>query len=670
MNEFGEYTLLVALFVSVYAMVVPLLGVKIGSEQLIRSGERAALAVFALHTLASVALLNALLGHDFSIDYVYSYTNSELHWIYALTAFWAGQKGSLLFWAWMLGLFATIVIMQNRHRNRNLMPYVVSIISSVFVLFGLLMVIASPVFERMPFLVEDGYGLNPMLQNPGMIFHPPTLYVGFVAFTVPFAFAMAALLSNRLGDIWIRTTRRWTIFAWIFLTFGNIFGANWAYVELGWGGYWAWDPVENASFLPWLTMTAYLHSVMLQEKKDMLKVWNMTLVAITFALTMFGTFITRSGLISSVHSFGESTVGVYFGVFLIMVTAFSTYLIVSRLPLLKSKNELDSVLSRESTFMFNNLMLLGAAFAVLWGTMFPMISELVRGQKITVGPPFFNQVMIPIGLGLLLLTGICPLISWRKATWMNTKKNFITPLILTLIASGIFFALGANEPLPLFSLTVCAFVTFTIGTEITRGILARSTTSDENFLKATINLILRNKRRYGGYIVHIGVVCCFVGFTGSWYNTEVEKTVRPGEEIHIKDYTLTYLKYDSTQPKTTLQEITAWLLVEQGGEKIGYVTPERNTHIMRDWRGGEQPQPTSEVAIRTTLKEDLYVIFASLNQDETATFKVHINPLVKWLWVGAFLMGIGGLFAMWPDARERKRFLARHAAEPGPEAKA
>ncbi|MDH4183005.1 MAG: heme lyase CcmF/NrfE family subunit [Nitrospinota bacterium] len=662
MNEIGEFTLLMGLFVAVYAMVAPLVGLRAGSAQLIRSGEVAAVMVFVLHSLASLALMNALYAHDFTLDYVYSYTNKELHWLYTITAFWAGQKGSLLFWVWMLGLFTTFVIIQNRNRNRHLMPYVVSLISSVYVLFGLLMVVASPVFERMPFLVPDGYGLNPMLQNPGMIFHPPTLYVGFVAFTIPYAFAMAALLSNRLGDIWIRTTRRWTIFAWLFLTFGNILGANWAYVELGWGGYWAWDPVENASFLPWLTGTAYLHSVMLQEKKDMLKVWNMTLITLTFALTIFGTFITRSGLISSVHSFGESTVGIYFGGFLVLTVAFSIYMIVTRLPLLQSKNELDSVLSREATFMFNNLMLLGAAFAVLWGTLFPMISELFRGQKITVGPPFFNQVMVPIGLGLLLLTGICPLISWRKATWVNTKKNFIVPFIITALSACVFYFMGAREAMPLFSLTVCAFVASTIGTEIVRGAMARTTTSNENFIFAFVNLIRRNKRRYGGYIVHIGVVATFIGFTGAWYNTEVEKTVFPGDEIHIKDYTLTYYKYEESQPKTTMQEIKAWLLVEKAGEKLGYVIPERNTYIMKDWRGGEQPQPTSEVAIKTTFKEDLYVIFASLNEDESATFKVHVNPMVKWLWTGAFLMGLGGLLAIWPDAREKKRFLARHSA--------
>ncbi len=495
-----------------------------------------------------------------------------------------------------------------------------------------------------------------------MIFHPPTLYVGFVAFTIPYAFAMAALISKQLGDIWIRTTRRWTIFAWLFLGFGNLLGANWAYVELGWGGYWAWDPVENASFMPWLTGTAFLHSVMIQEKKDMLKIWNVTLIALTFVLTIFGTFITRSGLISSVHSFGQSTVGVYFGVFLVLVIIFSTYMIISRASLLKSKNELDSLLSREASFMFNNLILVGAAFAVLWGTMFPMISEAVRGQKITVGPPFFNQVMIPIGLLLLLLTGICPLIAWRKASWINTRKNFVAPFAITLLGAIALFAVGVREPLPMISFTICLFVGATIGMEIIRGGLARASGGKESLFMAFINLFWRNKRRYGGYVIHIGVILVFIGFTGAWYNQETEKTVFPGDKIEIKDYVLTYYKNERSQPKKTLEETVATLLVEKNGEKIGYVFPERNVHYMVNVRGDLVPQPTSEVAIRTTYKEDLYVIFASLNEDGSATFKVHVNPLVKWLWLGGLIIGLGCILAMWPDKRERKRFEARHFA--------
>ncbi len=662
MNEIGEYSLIIALAISVYSAIVPVIGEKNGVKSMVKSSEYALLAIFGLHTIASIALLRAFMTNDFSLEYVYSYSSIELAPFYKMSAFWAGQKGSLLLWAWILGLFSIIVVIQNRNKNRKLMPYVTSMLSVVLVLFGTLMVFASPVFGKMPAMPPDGHGLNPMLQNPGMIFHPPTLYVGFVAFTIPFAFAMAALLSNQLGDIWIRTTRRWTIFAWLFLTFGNLLGANWAYVELGWGGYWAWDPVENASFMPWLTGTAYLHSVMIQEKKNMLRTWNMVLVALTFILTIFGTFLTRSGMISSVHSFGETTVGMYFLVFLFMIIIFSAYLIITRLPLLRGEHELDSIISREASFLFNNLLLIGAAFTVFWGTMFPMISELVRGEKITVGPPFFNMVMVPIGITLLLLTGICPLIAWRKASVKNFKKNFLTPGLLTLAGSITVVVMGVHDFLPWISFTVCIFVGATISTEIMRGVFARMSGGKESFGRAALNLFWKNKRRYGGYIIHIGVVFAFIGFTGSHFNQETEASMRPGDKLTIKDYTLTYYNLKQTQPKETLVHTEATLLVEKGGEKIGYIMPERNTYFLKNIDGSSNPQPTSEVAIHTTYAEDLYVIFASMNEDGTATFKAHINPLVKWIWLGTLLMGLGGILAMWPDRRERKRFEARHTA--------
>ncbi|MBF0170114.1 MAG: heme lyase CcmF/NrfE family subunit [Nitrospinae bacterium] len=663
MNEIGEFSLLLALGASLYAIVTPVIGDRTGSAAMVKSGEHALLAVFGLLSLASACLLYALFANDFSLDYVYSYTNRDLHPVYRLTAFWAGQKGSLLLWGWMLAFFGAVVILQNREMNRALMPYVTSVIAATLALFGFLCVFATPVFERMPMLPDDGYGLNPMLENPGMIFHPPTLYVGFVAFTIPFAFALAALIQRQLGDSWIRTTRRWTIFAWLFLTIGNILGANWAYVELGWGGYWAWDPVENASFMPWLTGTAYLHSVMIQEKKDMLRTWNMVLVTLTFLLTIFGTFITRSGLISSVHSFGESTVGVYFGVFLIVTILVATYYIVTRLALLKSPYRLDSMLSREASFLFNNLILIGAAFTVFWGTLFPMISELIRGEKITVGPPFFNQVMIPIGLALLALTGICPLIAWRKASVANFKKNFLAPAAVTVVAAVAIGAAGVTAFMPWLALTLCSFVGATITIEIWRGVSARAAGGKENYWQAFLSLFWRNKRRYGGYVVHIGVILTFVGFTGAAFNQETEATLFPGDKLTIDDYALTYYNFEWKRDVETKEEATATLLVERDGEKIGWVRPERNTHYMKSIRGEMMPQPTSEVAIRTTYEEDLYVIFAALNEDGSATFKVHINPLVKWFWLGGVVMTLGGILAIWPDRRERERFMARHRAE-------
>jgi cytochrome c-type biogenesis protein CcmF len=654
MTALGEISLALALVVSIYTTAVSWWGGKADNPIMIKSGRNAFLSIFVLLLITGAALLNALITHDFSLEYVYNYSNKDLPLFYTVSAFWAGQAGSLLLWALMLAGFGSLVLIQNRVHNQKLMPYVTAIISATIVLYTLLMVFASPVFKKLPAIPPDGYGLNPMLQNPGMVFHPPSLYIGMVAFIVPYAFAMAALITKQLGDAWIISTRRWTIFAWFFLSMGNLLGANWAYVELGWGGYWAWDPVENASFMPWLVGTAFLHSVMIQERRDMLKFWGVILITTTFILTIFGTFITRSGLISSVHAFGETTVGIYFGVFILISIFFSIYLIYSRRDILKSANQLDSMLSRQSSFLFNNLILLGAAFAIFWGTIFPMISEAVRGVKITVGPPFFNMVMAPIGIALLILTGFCPLLSWRKATVSNLQKNFLVPVLTTAAGGAFLIVMGVSQILPWLIFTAGIFVTVTIFMEVYRGVRTRAANRKENYPKALLNLVWRNKRRYGGYIIHIGVVCLFLGFAGSAFKQEIEFSVSPGEATQFRDYKLTYYGYTDEWPRPTKEEVVATLLVEKDGKKLGYVQPEKNFYT-------NQNMPNSEVAIYSTLKEDLYVIFAALNEDGLATFKVHVNPLVKWLWIGGVIIGIGTIIVMWPDAREQKRFEERYA---------
>src|SRR3990167_4621295 len=646
MNEIGQLCILLSLGISIYSFIVPILGVKKKKGELIASAENSIFTILGLISISSFILIYAFLIRDFSVEYVSSYSNRDLSTFYTISAFWAGQKGSLLFWTWLLSIFGAVVVIQNRKKNRELMPYVLSTISLTLCLFLALMVFVARPFGLI-YPPEDGHGLNPMLQNPGMVFHPPTLYIGYVGFTIPFAFAMASLLTGQLGDVWIKTTRRWTIFSWFFLGMGNLLGAWWAYRVLGWGGYWAWDPVENASFMPWLTGTAYLHSVMIQERRGMLKVWNMVLIVMTFCLTIFGTFLTRSGIVQSVHSFGESTVGYYFLAFLIVTIIFSSYLIISKLSLLKSNNELDSIVSRESIFLFNNLILVGAAFATFWGTMFPVISETIRGEKITVGPPFFNQVNIPIGLALLLLAGICPLIAWKKASISNFKRNFLIPFIVSIIGGIALMPVGTGHLLAWLSFTISIFVITTIVMEVYKGARARMETTGEGFVKALITLIRKNKRRYGGYIIHIGVVLMYIGITGTSYNMEKEATLKKGESMSIGDYKVVYKDIKDNTPVPTKVEVIATMDVEKDGKIIATATPRRDFYKTAE-------QPISRVYNLSGLKEDLYIILAGFQEDGSATFKIHVNPLVKWLWIGGLVLGAGTLIAMLPDWKGKK----------------
>jgi cytochrome c-type biogenesis protein CcmF len=649
MTEIGYYSLLVALCMSAYSALTSIFGIKSRKEEVIASSENAALTVFGFLTLASVAMIYALVTRDFQIEYVWKYTSHSLPMTYTVAAFYAGQKGSLLFWGWLLSIFAAIVIFQNREKNRELLPYVLAVLMTTTFFFAFLLIFVTNPFETLNHVPFDGQGLNPMLQNPGMLFHPPTLFIGYVGFTVPFAFSIAALITGQLGDVWIRTTRKWTIVAWFFLTVGNLLGMEWAYVELGWGGYWAWDPVENASFMPWIFGTAYLHSVMIQEKRGMLKVWNIVLILLTFLLTIFGTFITRSGIIASVHSFGQSSLGWIFLGFLVVVLLISLALLIYRLPDLRSRNQLDSWLSRESSFLYNNLLLVGIGFTVLWGTLFPIISEAVRGMKITVGPPFFNAVITPIGLGLLLLTGACPLIAWRRSTLAKFLRKILVPSIFPVVGAVILYMSGMRSVYALISFSLCIFVLATLFLEFFNGTRTRHAVFNENYLKALWNLMAKNKRRYGGYIIHAGVVLAFVAITGSAFNTEKQVTVKPGESFDISKYRL---RYDalSNYPTANKQTVVASLTLFNDEHNKGVLLPEKSLYQNQD-------QPTSEVAIHTTLKEDLYVILAGYDE-ESATFKVLVNPLVIWLWIGGGVMTIGTIIVMLPDRKKRKTILS------------
>ena len=656
MTEIGTFTLIIAVIVTAYTLLASVLGARKRKLELVESAINATFALAGLLTISIGALTYAFITHDFQVAYVANHSSSELPLAYTLSAVWAGQEGSLLFWAWLLSVFTVVVVIQNRRQNRSLMPYVIAVLVVVEMFLLILLIFVSPPFTRSGIVPSDGQGLNPLLQNPGMLFHPPMLFIGYVGFTVPFAFAVAALITGQLGDIWIRSTRRWTIFSWFFLGVGVFLGAQWAYVELGWGGYWAWDPVENASLMPWLTATAYLHSVMMQERKNMLKVWNMVLIILTFLLCIFGTFITRSGIISSVHSFGQSALGPFFlGFMLITITA-SLILLIKRLPLLKSTNELDSLLSRESSFLFNNLILIGAAAAVFLGTMFPVISEAVRGVKITVGPPFFNRVMVPIGLTLLLITGICPLIAWRKATGRNFRQNLLTPLVVSLVGCAVLFLAGMRHVYALLTFTISIFVVATIVMEFLKGVLARHSIKSESFPVALARLVWANKRRYGGYIVHVGMVLIFLGIAGSSaFKTSNEVFLKRGEQTSLKNYTITFEKL-SQYPTKNKQVTAATLSVVRSGRRLGFVSPAIETYT----RGSTT---ATEVAIKSTLIEDFYAILAGFEiTDGTATFKLIIIPLVSWIWIGGAVLAVGTLFVLFPDRRERKRLQIKYTA--------
>src|SRR5687768_5953859 len=518
-----------------WGATVSFAGGQMRRADLIESGERAVYATLAMVVLASIGLWTALLTHDFSIKYVASFTSSNLPVVYTIAAFWGGQSGSLLFWALILAIFSAITLWSNRASNRELMPYVSGTLALVLVFFLATICLGTNPFERLDWIPPDGRGLNPQLQNPGMAIHPPNLYFGYISTTIPFAFAIAALLSRRLDAEWLAAVRRWSLVSWFFLTVGIVLGMWWAYVELGWGGYWAWDPVENASVLPWLTTTAFLHSIMVQEKRGMLRKWNIVLVSSSFLLAILGTFITRSGVIESVHSFAQSPIGDWFAGFLILAIAVTIYLIVTRLPDLRATASLESMVSREAAFLYNNLILVGIAFSVLWGTLFPILSEWVRGTKITVGPPFFNSVNIPLGLLLLALTGIGPLIAWRRASIASLRRQFVAPVTTGLLLGAALFALGMRDVYALISYTLAGFVAGTIVQEFVKGVGARRRMHGEGPAMALVRLVARNRRRYGGYVVHAGIVLLFAAFAGLAFKQDHDVSLSAGESFEATD---------------------------------------------------------------------------------------------------------------------------------------
>ncbi|MBI5505499.1 MAG: heme lyase CcmF/NrfE family subunit [Deltaproteobacteria bacterium] len=655
MIAIGNLALYLALATSLYAVAASLHGALARRREFVASGEHAAYATWGLICISSIVMLHALLTNDFSIKYVAAYTSTTLPARFRVTALWGGMEGSLLFWALILTTFTSLALFQNRHRNRELMPYVTATAATVAAFFVSLLVFMTPPFALLSFPPAEGTDLNPLLQNYWMQIHPPALYLGYVSWTIPFGFAIGALATGRLDDLWIRTSRRWCLMAWFFLGLGNLLGARWAYEVLGWGGYWAWDPVENAAFMPWLTGTAYLHSVMIQERKDMLKVWNMTLIILTFALTIFGTFLTRSGVISSVHSFTQSGLGPYFLTFLAFALIVSFGLMALRLRELRPRHQLDSLLSRESAFLFNNLLLVGIAFATLWGTIFPVLSEWVRGVKITVGPPFFNRVNAPLAVALLLLMGVGPVIAWRRATFRNLVDNFLGPAALGLAAGGVGFACGMRSLSAILVVSFSAFVLYTVAAEFHSGARARVAMVGDSYGAALLGLIRKNQRRYGGYVIHVGVVFMFLGVTmSSVYRVEELHTVKKGERFTIGRYTLEY-QDSANEEDPHMAQLIATLAVYEDGEQITTLRPEKRFYKRPE-------QPATEVDMRSTMRDDLYVVLGSLDNQGVATFQTYVNPLVWWLWFGGVVLVLGTGIAAFPSRTATLRERARETS--------
>jgi len=657
MNQVGSVALISALAFAIFGTIAGAVAGKMRSMRVLKSAERAALAFWVMTAVAVGSLEYMIFTNDFHNAYVAAHSNRDLWGLYKVSVLWSGQEGSLLFWTFLLAGYGGFAVLLNRKKNRQLMPWVVSITMAVGVFFSsLVFFIANPFGELSmvaangaitPFRAADGQGLNPLLQYHSMVIHPPMLYLGYVGFVVPFAFAMGALITKQLGDNWIRATRRWTMVPWMFLGVGILLGGQWAYAVLGWGGYWGWDPVENASFLPWLAGTAFLHSVMIQEKRGMLKVWNVVLVITTFFLCIFGTFLTRSGVVQSVHAFAESNIGPFFAAFLGIILLFSITLLFLRLDYLKSENKLDSVVSRESGFLFNNWVLLAMVFAVLWGTIFPVISKAVQNVTVTVGPPFFNKVAIPIGLILLFLTGAGPLLAWRKTSFQSLKRNFTLPVAVAVVAGAILFFLGVRDLYAWMTLFLCAFTGTCIVAEFYKGARTRARMKGENPFLAVYNLTMVNTRRYGGYVIHLAMVFLFIGFAGLAFKSETKALVNEGDVIHIKDYMLRAESLTGgDDPNYTY--VRAIFSITKNGHSIGTVHPERRLYKASQ-------QPTSHVAIKPSLAEDLYVVLDGIDPDSNkAIIEVFVNPLVDWVWIGMTVLLFGSLLAMVPSRVEKE----------------
>src|SRR5436190_7813002 len=654
MPELGRAALLVTFGLVLYALVAGAAAAHLGRRRLALSARNALVAAFGSTLVAAVVLLMALVRHDFSFVYVADTTSRELPTQYTISAFWGGQAGSLLLWLLVLTGFGALAVRLNRRWAGDLIVWVVPVFAAVAVFFSFLLVAVASPFETQS-APADGAGMNPSLQNPYMLAHPPMLYLGYVGLTVPFAFAMAALLSGRTDERWLIATRRWTLVAWTALGVGQLLGAHWAYVEVGWGGYYAWDPVENAALMPWLAASAFLHSVMIQEKRGMLRIWNMVLIIGAFSLSLFGTFLTRSGVVNSIHSFTQSSIGPWFLTFIAVTLAASLALLFWRLPLLRSPTRLEFPISREAAFLYNNLLLLALCLTILWGVVYPLLSEAVRGESVVLGRSYYDFFLRIFGLPLLLLMGIGPLIAWRRASARSLVTTFRWPTVAALVAGVSLIFLGSGSSIPgLLAYTFATFVIATIAIEFARGTRARKALADTSWSGAFSSLIARNRRRYGGYVVHAAIVLLAIGVAGSSaFDSVAEAKLKPGQSMRIGDYALGYRKLTQQQGPNAM-EVRARLDVSRNGRDLGTLQAGKNAYAV-------EQQASNEVGIRTDWlrMEDLFVIADQIDPNGTVYFRVFVKPLVNLIWLAGFVFVFGSVITLWPDAREQRRLVAR-----------
>ena len=664
MADFGTISLMAALAVCIYGAVIPHFGVKSNNWNLIRSAQNASILSFFLVAVASGILIHALVISDFSIFYVWRHSSTDMPLIYKITSYWGGLEGSLLFWILVQSFFAMIVAFRYQYSNREIIPYVITTLNAIMAFLLVLLIGWSNPLEVQSIIPKEGQGLNPLLQNPAMAIHPPALYLGFIGFSVPFAFAIGGLIRGKLDNEWVLTTRRWTLLSWYFLSAGLILGGQWAYEELGWGGFWAWDPVENAALMPWLTGTAFLHSVMIQEKRNMLKIWNVVLIITTFGLTILGTFLTRSGIINSVHSFTQSEIGPAFLVYLALVLIAGFALLFKRIQMLESEYKIESVLCRENVFLAQNILLVGIAFTVLLGTTFPLLAEAVRGTKLSIQAPFFNTITAPMGYALLVLMGIGMLVSWRRSSLDNLRRNFQNPIIFASLGTIIlvWMLFGKNLQWGVYIIFWSAiFVTSTILFEFARATQIKARQTGSNIMMGLFYVISKNRRRYGGLMIHFGVVLMFLGFAGKFFSLEKDLTLEAGKSREIGNYRLEFQNVSEFMSGNARHRAAIIKVFDSENNFLETLKPAKSFYPT-------QPQPLTEVAIRRTFLEDLYLIFSSENAEEnnSITIKVHINPLVGWAWAALpiFTIGIGICLTYRPKsliAQEivnRERYLA------------